>query len=271
MYLFKAKSHAAYLFKVLSEILQSNLKTSCFQIKKEGLYLRQMDSNRRTLIDIQLDAENFNFYKYEGTATSMFVGLTLSHFHKLLKSIKKKDSIGLYIKKSNPNELAIQVIPKENNRVTTSFLKIQRVQNIMVDVPTGYAESTIIPSSEFQKITKDVLGIGKSIRIKASNGRLEFGVDAGGILKRVVEFGNAEDDEEEEEDQEDEILQKKVEFDQVFYSEQLLRITKICNLASVIHISAQQNLPLLFKTRVGDLGKIQIFIKNEKQAVADCL
>ena len=71
-YIFKAKSHSAYLFKVLSEILQSNLKTSCFQLKPDGIYLRQMDDNRRTLIDLHLDAGNFNSFKFDGRS-SMFM------------------------------------------------------------------------------------------------------------------------------------------------------------------------------------------------------
>ena len=262
MYLFKAKSHSAYLFKVLSEILQSNLKTSCFQLKKSGIFLRQMDQNRRTLIDLELNAENFNSYKFNGTG-SMFVGLTLTHLHKLLKSIKKKDSICLFIKKDEPNELAIQVIPKENNRVTTSYLKVQRVQNILVDVPTGYATSVIVPSSEFQKISKDVLTIGKMIRIKARAGKLEFGVDSGGILKRTVEFGSIEDEDD------DDDADGGVEYDQVFQNEQFLKITKIFNLSNYIHVYTTPGLPINISSRVGDLGKISVFVKNREQSLAD--
>ena len=259
-YIFKAKSHSAYLFKVLSEILQSNLKTSCFQLKPDGIYLRQMDDNRRTLIDLHLDAGNFNSFKFDGRS-SMFIGLTLTHLHKLLKSIKKKDSICLYIRKSDPNELAIQVIPKENNRITTSYLRVQRVQNILVDVPSGYSNSVIVPSCEFQKISKDVLAIGKTVRIKATNGKLELGVDSGGILKRTVQFGNIGDDEDDEDD--------GTQFNEVFKYEQLLKINKISNLSSFVHIHTKTSLPMLFTTRVGDLGKLSIYIKNKEQAIND--
>jgi len=259
-YVFRAKSHGAHLFKVLSEILQSNLKTACFQLKPEGIYLRQMDANRRTLIDLQMEAENFNLFKYDfQNSDSMFVGLTLTHLHKMMKSIKKKDSICLYILRANPNELAIQVIPKENNRITTSYMKVQRVQNILVDVPSGYDSSVIIPSAEFQKISKDILAIGKTIRIKSQGNKLEFGVDSGGILKRTIEVG-ALDEEEPSAGQ---------LFDQTFQSEQLLKITKLANLSNFVHIHTAAGLPLLFSSRVGDLGKISIFIKNKNQILAD--
>jgi proliferating cell nuclear antigen len=260
-YLFRAKSHGAHLFKVLSEILQSNLKTACFQLKPNGIFLRQMDANRRTLIDLKMESENFNLFKFDGqgsSSDSMFVGLTLTHLHKMMKSIKKKDSICLYILKSNPNELAIQVIPKENNRITTSYLKVQRVQNILVDVPSGYDSSVIIPSAEFQKISKDILAIGKTIRIKSQGNKLEFGVDSGGILKRTIEVGDIDDE-----------TPSGPLFDQTFQSEQLLKITKLSNLSNFVHIHTSHGQPLLFSSRVGDLGKISIYIKNKDQILAD--
>ena len=257
-YLFRAKCHNAYLFKILSEILQTNLKTSCFQIKKTGIYLRQMDVNRKTLVDVTLNAENFLSYWYPSNH-SMFLGLTLNHLHKLLKTVKKKDSVGVDILKSEPTELAIQVFPKENNRVTTSFLKIQRIQNIVVDLPIGYQKSVVIPSSEFQKISKDILAIGKSVQISANDDTLEFAVDAGGILKRKVEYGNLHTQ-----------TKKKIEYVEDFDTEQIIKIAKICNLSTLIHIYCLTHLPVCISTQIGQLGKISIYIKSKKQVLADC-
>ena len=112
-YIFKARSTSAYLFKVISDILQTNLKTSCFQLKADGIYLRQIDDNRLTLIDLKLDHTKFDSYFFNQQKKSMFLGLTLTHLHKLLKTVKKKDSIGFFILTADPTELAIEVIPKE--------------------------------------------------------------------------------------------------------------------------------------------------------------
>lgn len=255
-YLFRAKCHNAYLFKILSEILQTNLKTSCFQITSKGIFLRQMDVNRKTLVDVKLSAENFLSFYYPSDH-SMFLGLTLNHLHKLLKTVKKKDSIGLYIKKNEPTELAIQVFPKENNRVTTSFLKIQRIQNILVDLPQGYKNSVVIPSSEFQKISKDILAIGKSVQISATLDTLEFSVDAGGILKRKVEYGNLHHE------------KQATTYNEEFETDQIIKISKICNLSTLIHIYCVSHLPVCISTQIGQLGKISVYIKNKKQVIAD--
>ena len=90
--IFKAKTGEAYHLKVLAELLTNNLKTGCFELHKDGIALRQMDAHRRCLVDLNLQSENFSLYKYKRNSR-MFVGINLNHFHKMLKSVKKKDSL----------------------------------------------------------------------------------------------------------------------------------------------------------------------------------
>jgi proliferating cell nuclear antigen PCNA len=251
-YIFKARSSSAHLFKVLSDILQTNLKTSCFQLKSDGIHLRQIDDNRLTLIDLKLDSGSFTSYFFNHPHESMFVGLTLTHLHKLLKTVKKKDTIGLFILTKDPTELALEVIPKENNRVTTSYLKIQRVQSILVDEPKGYGSCISIPSTEFQKIYKDILTIGKIVHLSSTATLLEFKVDAGGILKRRVQYGNIND-------------KTPSIYEATFATEQLMKIAKIANLSIVVNIFTSKDLPLLISSKVGDMGVLKVFIKNREQ------
>ena len=49
----------------------------------------------------------------------------------MLKSIKKKDSIVLFIDDDKDDMLGIKVIPPENNRITVSYIKIQSIQRII--------------------------------------------------------------------------------------------------------------------------------------------
>ena len=173
--LYKAKTKEAYSIKVLSELLSNNLKTGCFGITDAGITLRMVDTHRpyKTLIDINLDAENFSLYKFKPN-TRLDLGLNLNHFHKMLKSVKKKDSIELYIDDTDETDLFLKTIPKENTRVTTSSIKIQSIQNLDIDLPTGYGKPVIVSSSEFQKMAKDMLSIGTAIKVTAKNFHIEF-------------------------------------------------------------------------------------------------
>lgn len=257
---FKCKTGEAYQIKVLAELLTNNLKTGCFEVCNDGIVLRMFDYHRKTLVDLRLLGENFSLYKFRFDE-KFCMGLNLNHFHRMLKSIKKKDSLQLFIDTAVPNELGIKTIPKENTRVTTSGIKIQEIQNLDIDIPTGYGKPVIVPSSEFQKMCKDLSSIGSiNINVRARDFHIEFIADADGILKRKVSFGENEDSDDEDSDEE-----KSKEYYATFTTDQLSRITKLAGLSNTMQIfPANGKLPLLFRSSVGSLGKISIYIKSQE-------
>jgi len=263
--IFKAKTHCAYTIKILAELLQNNIKTACFELDKDGIKLSMMDHHETILIKLYLESENFSLYKFK-LKEKKFLGVNLSHFHRMLKSIKKKDSLQLFIDDKFPNDLGIKVIPKENNRITTSFIKIQEKQNISIEVPTGYDKPVIVPSSEYQKMCKDMSHIGNMIRVTSKNFHIKFICNAGGVMKRNVEFGEMSDSDDDD-DHNDE--SKATEYVDDFDTEQLSRITKMAGLASNMQIYPKLKKPLLFKSSVGSLGKISIYIKSKDQIEKD--
>ena len=255
--LFKAKTNEAYYIKVLAELLSNNLKTGCFEIYSTKILLTMMDHHRKTLIKLELLAENFSLYKFKKDEP-LFVGLNLNHLHKMLKTIKKKDSIQFSIDDSDLSELSIKVIPKENSRVTTSFIKIQNIQNLDIEPPEGYSSPVIVISSEFQKMCKDMSSIGNNIKIIAKKFNIMFCCNSGEILKRNVEFGEDSDSDSDSEES------KEIIYDNEFNIEQLSRITKIASLSSTLQIFPADGLPLLFKSNIGTIGKISIYIKSKE-------
>tara|TARA_B100001094_G_scaffold333313_1_gene410603 strand:+ start:6304 stop:7140 length:837 start_codon:yes stop_codon:yes gene_type:complete len=258
--LFKCKTGEAYYVKVLAELLTNNLKTGCFEVSEKSISLRMFDHHRKTMVDLELLAENFSVYKYK-LENKFCMGLNLNHFHKMLKSIKKKDSLQLFIESENITELGIKTIPKENTRITTSGIKIQTIQNLDIDIPDGYGKPVIVLSSEFQKMCKDLSSIGSTnITVVAKNFHIEFIADADGILKRKVVFG--ENDDSSDEDEND---NANPEYTATFATDQLSRITKLAGLSGNMQIfPASGNLPLLFRSNIGSLGKIAIFIKSKE-------
>lgn len=258
--IFKCKTGEAYHIKVLAELLTNNLKTGCFEVCDDGIKLRMFDHHRKTLVDLVLMAENFSMYKFR-CDEKLFMGLNLNHLHKMLKSVKKKDSLELFIGSDEPTELGIKTIPKENTRITTSGIKIQTIQNLDIDTPGGYGKPVIVPSAEFQKMCKDLSSIGSTnIRVVARNFHIEFIADADGILKRKVVFG-----EHESQDDDNESDDPDTEYSATFATDQLARITKLAGLSGNMQIfPATDNLPLLFRSSVGSLGKISIYVKSKE-------
>lgn len=255
---FKAKTHNAFTIKMLAELLQNNIKTACFEIDSSGIYLCMMDHHRTVLLQVSLESDNFSVYKFK-MKEKQFLGINLNHFHKMLKSVKKKDSMELFIDDKHINDLGIKVIPKENNRITTSYIKIQGIQTLDIDIPSGYEKPIIVSSSEYQKMCKDMIHIGNSINITSKKFHIQFKCNTGGVLKRHVDFGEMFDSDSDCE--EDDI--KNEEYNQEFDTEQLSRITKLAGLSSNIQIYPKNGLPLLFKSSVGSLGKISIYMKSK--------
>lgn len=257
--IFKAKTREGYALKVLAELLQNNIKTACFEVDEKGIRLCMMDHHRTILIDLELDADSFSVYKYKSTE-KLFLGINLTHFHKMLKSIKKRDSIQLFIDDTSLTDLGIKVIPKENNRVTTSFIKIQNIQNLDIDVPDNYGKPVIVPSGEFQKMCKGLTHISNLTHITAKGFLVRFSSDAGGVMKRSTDFGETEDSDNDDDDEKDE---DEPEYSEDFDTEQLTRITKLAGLSTTMQIYPKSDNPLLFRSTVGTLGKISIYLKSK--------
>ena len=256
--LFSCKTNEGHIVKILAELLQNNIKNGCFNIDENGIKFRMFDSNKRILIDICLKANCFSPYKYEHDEEMITIFLNQSHFHKMLKSIKKKDSIALFIEKDRPKDLGITIIPKEKNRVTTSYITIQNIQQIGISLPKDYQKPIVVPSNEYQKMCKDMANIGNSIVVSSKKYSIKFACNGGKVYSREVTFGDVD-----EEDADTE------EVSQEFDTEQLTRIAKIAGLSNNMQIYQENNKALLFKSQIGNLGEIAIYVKSKKEIEDD--
>ena len=250
---FKAKTQDAFVIKILFELLQNNLRTACIELSQEGIKMRMTDYNRHILIDLNLSSENFT------------IGVNLSHVHKMLKTIKKKDNITLFIDDEDPTSLCITVEPKENTRVTTSKVKIQFIENIHPELPEGYDKSILVSSSEYQKMIKEMNSIGKTVKIVSRSGYIKFLSDEDGIYSKNVTFGESIKDEDD-----DYMYKNEYEtFNHIYETDKLTRISKIAGLSNNMQIYTKNNLPLAFRSSVGTLGKISIYVKSNFQIESD--
>jgi hypothetical protein len=180
----------------------------------------------------------------------------------MLRSVKKKDTLELSISDDNAMKLAIKVYPKDNNRVTTSHVTIQNVQEIEIEMPPIETKPIIIPAAEFQKMLKEMSAIGNTISISASRTRISFKCETSGIIERTVEFGDDLGGPESEAEVVD-----VPRYNESFLIEQLTRITKLAGLSNVIKVYPGN--PLMFKSCIDNMGEISIYIKNRDQIELD--
>jgi hypothetical protein len=255
---FRLKTQEGYVIKVLSELLHNNIKIGCFEISKAGLFFRQTDTHNKICIDIVLHGDNFELFNVNlpSPDSKILVGVNLSHLRKMLRPVKKKETIELIKEHENSTELCIKISPKEmGGEVDINYIKIQEIQILDLDLPAGYEDYVSIPTTRYQKMFKDMETISQSIHIQASKSMIKFTSDMAGIYSRSIMFGNDNDDE--------------ITYSQHFESEQLNNLGRISGLGatttSSIQIFTKQGLPILLRTNIGTLGKIGIYIKSKEQ------
>ncbi len=250
---FYCKTTEGHIVKGLAELLQNNIKSGALVISPDGLMSKVTDTNKKILIDLELNAESFANFKMRPDAEAMTIGLNNSHLYRMLKTSKKKDTISLFIESDKQNELGIEVMPKEKTRVTVSYIKIQRIQSFDIDLPRGYGRPVIISSSEFQKMIKDMSNIGSSIQVGTRKQQISFCTVADSVFSRNVTFGDEDPDD------------MSPDVDQTFDMDIFSRISKISSLSTHLSIYQHPQLPLLIRSAVGTLGRISIYIKSRAQ------
>ena len=254
--LFKAKSEEAYIIKNLVSLLYENIKQGFFRLTKDGIFLRQEDNNSHVLVDLVLEQDKFQKYKIRlNDEKDMFIGITLSHLHQPMKSIKKKDSVSLYIDDQSPNDLYIKDIPKDTSGRSTSVIKIQETQNIIMELPDGYGRPIIVSGPEFQKMCKKLDKMQNSVKVIANEFVIKFICDTGGIIKQEIELGDEVSDDDDD--------SESPEFRREYSTERLSRLSKLSGLSSSVQIFPGE--PLLFRAQVGELGHVSLYVKSNQR------
>jgi hypothetical protein len=261
-YLLKIKTKDGYTFKVLVELIQKYLKDGCFVIDKKGISLTGVDTKTKSgtkLICVDLPRTNFTKYKCEDEP--FYAGLNMMHFYRILKSIKKKDTLIMYVRKDNPLKLYIKKLQvgEDEDKAMEHNINITQVRPHARDSPTNYGDPIIATAKEFQKL-KSLNRISKIMSITGKRGRIRFTCDKEDVYSGSVPFGDIDSDDEEEEEADEE----EEEYNQSFESENIIDLVKLGSTSNNIQIYTNFGLPLRFKMNAGPLGTVDIYIKSKE-------
>ena len=169
--------------KLICDSLAMSMKRTSFNADKNGIFHRDSDENVHICYDISLPRDCFR--RYHCTKNLSF-SLNLKHLAKILKDVKKKDSVILYINEDKENILYITiyqtVVSEHDNKKRTSSIVInfdeEKKESFELpemhkfvneggdgeEIPTyGYAMT--VDSQDFQGIKK-VTGMGKVMNLK---------------------------------------------------------------------------------------------------------
>ena len=221
-----------------------------------GIRIINMDKSHTILAHLFLDALKFeHFYcKYP----KIIIGVNMFHLFKLINTIDSDDTLTIYIEEKDYSDGIVEYLGLkfENGDIKqckTQKLKLIEPDEEELDMPSVKFSSVInLPSSDFQKIIRDLSNLAERLEIKSMGDVLEFSCvgpfatckvernETDGITEFIKKTDNSH------------IIQGEFSLKNLGY---FIKCTNLCN---NIEMMLENDLPLVVKYSVASLGEIKL-------------
>jgi proliferating cell nuclear antigen len=250
--LFEVKTVQASAFRTLIEALKEILTDANIEFDSQGIKIIAVDETHTNLVHLRLNADKFeHFY----CPQKYILGVNMTYLFKLVKTLENNDNLTLYLPAKNPNKLGIMMQNAEKQSTKNYFLKLFDTNIVDIQIPTLSFTSIIhMPSSDFQKICRDMNSLGERVEITSSGGDL--------IFKCLGEFAEQETIiRESNGSMRVQKPQGSFEIVQgVFHLKNLFLFTKCTNLCPSIEMYLKNDAPLILKYTVANLGEVKLVL-----------
>jgi len=161
----------ASAFKSTFEVLKDILNDVNIYFRPDGMYIITLDTARTSLVDMYLSADNFEEYHCEHE--EIIAGINISNTFKLLKTITSNDVLKIEI--TSKEFMDIEIISEVKKTKSSFQLKLLDINESRIEVPDIEMTSvTTLPSSDFQRICRDMSNIGTDIEIHRCNNYIQL-------------------------------------------------------------------------------------------------
>lgn len=252
--LFEIKTIQAAAFRTLIEALKEILTEANLEFDHTGLKVISMDETHTVLVYLRLHSDRFNEYY---CPQKHVLGINMIYLFKLIKTIGNSDILTLYLPASNPNKLGIRIENADKATTTTYLLKIFDTNVEDIQIPGLNFTSIIgLPSSDFQKICRDMNGLGDGERMEITSSGSEL------IFKCMGDFAEQETIiSENQSNMKVTRNSKSTEIVQgVFLLKHLVLFTKCTNLCPSIEMYLKNDYPLIIRYTVANLGEVKLVL-----------
>ena len=167
--------------------------------------------------------------------------------------MSNNDILTLFIEKEFPNKLGIKINNMEKNSQTIFKLNLLDISDEEINIPPAVFETELtLPSSDFQKLIRDMTNIGENIEIKSIGNTL--------LLSCEGDFANQETILSETQNGLNFSMTSKPELpiQGIFSLKYLILFTKCTNLCNLIHMYIKNDYPLIIKYDIANLGEIKL-------------
>ena len=244
--------------------LKDILVESNLSIQPDGIRIIRMDQSYTVLAHMYLAAQKFELY--ECTKNKIIFGVNLYHLSKMISTIEPDDTLTMYIENCDYNDGIVTNLTLRFENISLSQCRTIKLKVFDADVnelkyPNMKFSSIInMPSQDFQKIIKDMTLISDTITIQSVGNELNF-ISKGEFasITLVRREGNIT-----ENGESSMMFQNRQEPNKVINGEFQLKylgyFIKCTSLCPSIEIYLDNDIPLIVKYAVADLGDLQLCI-----------
>lgn len=265
------KTFKATTFKQVVDALKEILVDVNFEFSEHGLKILAMNTSHVVLIHAMMEADRFESYICK---KHLHVGLNMLKLHMIIKTITNNDVLTLFIQKDDPNKLGIRIDNSEKNYKHTYKLPMLDIDILKFDIPDVDFHTTIsMPSTQFQKIIRDMHNIAEVIEIRSVDDYLDLRCrgefctqhtvlgsnDNNSIMIKKHEGDNNIDDKMGNMNLEENIIQG------MFSLKYIAIFTKCTNLCPSVEIYIKQDYPIIVSYQIANLGTIKLALSPENQ------
>jgi proliferating cell nuclear antigen len=241
----KLRTVRSIAIRILFESLKEILTDVNINFTQQYMKISAMDGSKKAMVHLKLETEKFEDYYCENDIN---LGVNMTSLYKLIKTINNNDTISFFVEKDEPSKLQIRI--ENSDKITTYKYRLLQISNTGFTIQPKEFESIItLPSSDFQKICRDMNNMGADrVEIKSIDDKLVFSCK-GDIADQESIIGSGSN-----------VLNGNALVQGMFSLKFLLLFTKATNLCNTIDIYLANDYPIIIEYSVASLGTVRFLL-----------
>lgn len=253
--IFEIKTIQSAAIKCMIEALKELLTDTVLEINETGIKIVTMDNAHVILVHLKLHADKFEYYDCKKPIS---IGINMLNFYKIIKTINNNDILSLFIYEDDVNHLGVKLENVDKNTRTTYKINLLDLHNQNYEIPEVTFNSVVtLPSSDFQKITRDMNNLAEYVEIKNVNNEIILTCNGDFCTQETVLSDKDNDSIQISSENTNDIIQGN------FSLKYLVLFTKCTNLSNTVELYLKNDYPLIIKYTVASLGNIKLCLSPQ--------
>lgn len=245
--------------KTLAESLKDVLTDANMKLSSKGIEILTVNQPS-AIVHLKLLEGCFEtFY----CSHDFIIGLNIKSLYTFLKTISNNDVVTLSVEKADTTRLVIEIENHEKKIKDTSRLRLLDIDDDEYHID-GIDFDRIIkmPSTDFQKICKELNNISDTIKIEIDGETFKMSVDGEIGEKEVIIRENADVKMGDDEIGEEIAVNRNTDINvsETYALKYLLSFVKSSNLCPTVQILIKEKYPLVLIYSVGQLGTLKFLL-----------